>query len=63
MGTLCIDSLFTNTPLEEPIEICTNNLFKNGDIVHDLQKSEFKDLLFLATKLYVIIYYANKLTE
>ena len=50
MGSLDIDSLFTNIPLEETIEICTNNLFKNEDIVHGLKKSEFKDLLSLATK-------------
>ena len=50
MGSLDIDSLFTNIPLEETIEICTNNLFKNKDIVHGLKKSEFKDLLSLATK-------------
>ena len=50
MGNLDIDSLFTNVPLEETIKICTNNLFKNNNIVHGLKKSEFKDLLFLATK-------------
>ena len=50
MGSLVIDSLFTNIPLEETIEICTNNLFKNKDIVHGLKKSEFKDLLSIATK-------------
>ena len=49
MGSLDIDSLFTNILLEETIEICTNYLFKNEDIVHGLKKSEFKDL-FLATK-------------
>ena len=43
MGSLDIDSLFTNTPLEETIKICTNELFKN-DIVHSLKKREFKDL-------------------
>ena len=50
MGSLDIDSLFTNIPLEETIEICTNNLFKNEDIVHGLKKGEIKDLLSLATK-------------
>ena len=50
MGSLDTDSLFTNIPLEETIEICTNNLFKNSDVVHGLKKSEFKDLLSLATK-------------
>ena len=50
MGSLDIDSLFTNIPLEETIQICTNNIFKNSDIVHGLKKSEFKDLLSLAIK-------------
>ena len=50
IGSLDIDLLFTNIPLEQTIEICTNNLFKNSDIVHALKKSEFKDLLSLATK-------------
>ena len=44
IGSLDIDSLFTNIPL------CTNNLFKNSNIVHGLKKSEFKDLQSLATK-------------
>ena len=48
MGTLDVDSLFANIPLEETIEICTN-------IVHGWQKSKFKDLQSLATKeLYFI---------
>ena len=50
MESLDIDSLFTNIPLEETIEICTNNIFKNNDIIHDLKKSKLKDLLSLATK-------------
>ena len=50
MGSLDIDSLFNNIPLEVTIEICTNNLFKNNDIVHGLKNSEFKDVLSLATK-------------
>ena len=48
MGSLDIDSLFTNIPLEETIEICISNLFKNNDTVHGLKKSEFKELLSLA---------------
>ena len=34
MGSLDIDSLFTNIPLEETIEICTNNLLKANNILH-----------------------------
>ena len=40
-GSLDIDLLFTNIPLEENIENCN---------VHGLKKSEFKGLLSLATK-------------
>ena len=38
MGSLDIDSLFSNMPLVETIEICINDLFKNSDIVHGLKK-------------------------
>ena len=49
MGSLDLNSLFTNICLET-IAICTNKLFKNNDIIHGLKKLEFKDLLTLATK-------------
>ena len=32
IGTKDIASLFINIPLEEAIEVCTNNLFKNNNI-------------------------------
>ena len=47
MGSLDIDSLFTNIPLEETIEICTNNLFKNEDIVHGLKKKVNLKIFYL----------------
>ena len=50
MGSLDVDSLFTNIPLEETIEICTNELFKESETVESLSKTEFKELLSLATK-------------
>ena len=50
MGSLDVDSLFTNIPLEETIDICTNTLFENLEKVKSLSKMEFKELLFLATK-------------
>ena len=50
MRNLDIGSLFTNILLDGTIEICTNNIFKNSNIVHGLKKSEFEDLLSLATK-------------
>ena len=50
MGSLDVDSLFTNIPLEETIDICTNTLFENMEKVEGLSQIEFKELLSLATK-------------
>ena len=50
MGSLDVNSLFTNIPLEETIEICTNELFKESETVEGFSKTEFKELLSLATK-------------
>ena len=50
MGSLDVDSLFTNIALEETIGMCTNELFKESEIVKGLSKSEFKELLSPATK-------------
>ena len=36
MRSLAINSRFTNIPLEQTIEICTNNCFKNSDHIHGL---------------------------
>ena len=48
--SLEVASLFTNTPLEETIEICTNELLKESETVEGLSKTEFKEPLSLATK-------------
>ena len=50
MGSLDVDSLFTNIPLEETINICTNLIHNNEDIIGGLKKSEFKNLLSLDTQ-------------
>ena len=50
MRSLEADFLFTNIPLEENIDICTNTLFENTEKVKGLSKIEFKALLSLATK-------------
>ena len=50
MGSLEVDSLFTNIPLDEAIDICINQLFENTDTVEGFKKSELKQLLCLATK-------------
>ena len=49
MGSLDVDSLFTNIPLKETINICTELIYDQNDNTEDLNKSEFKELLSLAT--------------
>ena len=43
-------SHFTNIPLEETIDICTNTLFENTEKIEVLSKIELKELFPLATK-------------
>ena len=50
MSSLDVDSLFTNIPLDETIDICVNQLFENTDTVEGFTKLELKQLLRLATK-------------
>ena len=50
VGSLDVDSLFTNIPLDETIDICVNQLSENTDTVEGFTKSELTELLSLATK-------------
>ena len=50
MGGLDFDSLFTNIPLNETINICTNLLFNKVDVIEGRKKSEFENLLSLVTQ-------------
>ena len=50
MGSLDVESRFTNIPLDETIDVCINQLFENTDTVEGFKKSELKQLLCLATK-------------
>ena len=45
-----MDPLFTNIPLKETINICTESIYDQNDSIEGLDKSEFKELLSLATK-------------
>ena len=49
MGSLDVDSLFTNNTLDGTINICINQLFENTDAVESSTKAELKQLLCLAT--------------
>ena len=50
IGSLDVDSLFTNIPLEDTINVCTNLLYNNEDVIEGINKSEFKNLLSHATQ-------------
>ena len=50
MGSLDVDSLFTNIAFEETINIYTNLLYNNIDVIEGINKSEFENLLSLATQ-------------
>lgn len=50
MGSLDVEALFTSLPLNETIDIAVNELFKDTNVVNNLNKSEFKSLLEFSTK-------------
>ena len=50
MSSLDFDSLFTNIPLKETINICTNLLYNKVDVIEGINKSAFENLLSLATQ-------------
>ena len=54
MGSLDVDCLFTNISNEKTIGICTDTLFQDTESVEDLSKIEFKELLSLATKEFIL---------
>ena len=49
MGSLDVDSLFSDIPLEGTIDIYINHLFENNHTVEGFIKLELKQLLCLAT--------------
>ena len=50
MASFDIESLFTNSPLDEMINICLNKVFVNKKRVKGLLKKDFKQLLTLSVK-------------
>ena len=48
MSSLDIESLFTNIPLSETIDICVNSLYKEVDKIDELNKEALCELLTLA---------------
>ena len=56
MSSFDVDSLFTNIPLEETINICCDELFSTRNEVSGLNKQQFRILLELATKESFILF-------
>ena len=56
MASLDVDSLFTNVPLEETINICVNELFKSNSSIHGLNKKQITEMLSLTTKESIILF-------
>ena len=52
MGSLDIGSLFTNIPPEETMNICTNLLYNNKDVIEGMNKN----LLSLSTQESYVIF-------
>ena len=50
MGSLDVDSLFTNIPLDETIDIRTNTIYSEQDVMQGINKEELQNLLSLVTK-------------
>ena len=63
MVSFDVESLFTNIPLDETIDICVERLYKRKKKVKGLLKRHFKELLTLATKsscfLFNGVYYSQ----
>ena len=41
LGSLDVDSLLSNIPLEETINVCTNLLYNNDDVIERINKPNF----------------------
>ena len=49
MGSLDIEALFTSLPLNETINITVDLMFKDNELVNNLNREEFRELLVFAT--------------
>ncbi len=59
MGSLDVESLFTNVPLEETIGIVVDQLFKESDVVSGFTKADLTRLLDIAVKDVVFVCNGN----
>ncbi len=59
MASLDVESLFTNIPLDETIEIVTKKVFDKKTQVNGLSRTDFRELLTLCTKGTVFLFNGN----
>ena len=59
MGSLDVDSLYTNIPLDETITVTVNKLYGTKRKLNGIKKSDFKIMLNLATKGSVFYFNGN----
>ena len=50
MGSLSVDLLFINIPLDETIDICTKTVYNEQDVIQGINKEKFRHFPSLATK-------------
>ena len=62
MASFDVESLYTDIPLKETIDIIVNSIYDNDDMVRNIHKYDFKKLLELVTEDSFIIF-NNKFIE
>ena len=64
-GSLDVDSLFTNITLKETMNIFSNLVYKNIDVIEGINKSDFGNFFHWLPRnriLYLTIFFRNKWT-
>ena len=56
MGSLDVDWLFTDIPLDETIDICTNTIYNEQDVIQGISKEEFRNI-FIASYKRILFYF------
>ena len=58
MGSLDLDSLFTNISLDETIDICANTIYSEQDVIQGINREEFRN--FFITSYKRILFYFQR---
>ena len=59
MCSLDVDSLFTNVPLDETLDICVEKLRENNTKIESLSTTQIRDMLDITTKTSTILFNKN----